>query len=296
MLRRQGRILNGEAFRRVLLDLETELRQRAPALAAALRPGLSEVRMAALLSRFPYPVPSLVETLYSWHDGADVVEGPYRGEIFPGGQMLPLDAGLAKGSQALEGDRRAHQSLWNPAWLPLFQDDQGRLHVISGGDNAGSILFIDFVELPDTVLEFSDLGAMAAALLRRWQAGAYQQGDHGDVVEDPRRVAALYREEDFAPVDIDRLLKDLADGSPGAYTQALVRMRTRLYPEAVSGLTRLLQGASHRGRLSAAELLGDIGDAVAVEALRRAAKHDPDPLVRAMAARSLKMLKPSTDR
>ena len=67
-------------------------------------------------------------------------------------------------------------------------------------------------------------------------------------------------------------------------------MRTRLYPEAVPGLIRLLKDGSNRGRLSAAELLGDIGDRAATDALRRSAELDPDPLIRGMAVRSLKML------
>jgi len=203
--------------------------------------------------------------------------------------MLPLDVGLSKWNQAIEGDKRARQSLWNPAWLPLFQDDRGALRVVPVSGNSGSILFADFVELPETVMEFSDLGDMAATLLKRWQAGAYRQGDHGDVLEDPRKVAALFREGDFAPVVIDTVLRDLADGSPEAQTQALVRMRTRLYPDAVAGLIRLLKGGSYQGRLYAAELLGDIGDRAAIGPLRNSAEHDPDPLIRGMAARSLKM-------
>ncbi|HVS04953.1 MAG TPA: HEAT repeat domain-containing protein [Candidatus Dormibacteraeota bacterium] len=137
---------------------------------------------------------------------------------------------------------------------------------------------------------------MAATLLKRWQAGAYWQGDRGDVLEDPRKVAALYREADFAPVDIDGLLRDLADGSPEAQTQALVRMRTRLYPDAVPGLIRLLKGGSYQGRLYAAELLGDIGDRAAIGPLRRTAELDPDLTIRGMAVRSLKMLESSAGR
>ena len=213
--------------------------------------------------------------------------------MFPGGQMLPLDVGLSKWNQAIEGDRRAGRSLWNPAWLPLFQDDRGALRVVSVRGNTGSVLFVDFVELPETVMEFSDLGDMAATLLKRWQAGAYWQGDRGDVLEDPGNVAALYREADFAPVDIDGLLRDLADGSPEAQTQALVRMRTRLYPDAVPGLIRLLKGESYQGRLYAAELLGDIGDPAAIGPLRQLAEQDPDPVISRTAAMSLKMLESS---
>jgi HEAT repeat protein len=224
-----------------------------------------------------------------------VVEGPYRTEIFPGGQMLPLDVGLAKRSQALEGDLRARQSLWSPAWLPLFQNDQGQLHVISTGGDQGPILLIDFVELPVTVVEFPDLGAMASALLQRWRTGAYQEGEQGAVLEEPRIMAALYRDADFGPVDIDQLLRDLADGSPDEYSQALLRMRTRLYGEAVPGLITLLQGPSRRGRISAAELLGDIGDSLATGALKRSAEDDTDPLIRAMAVRSLRIIESRTD-
>ncbi|HVS04948.1 MAG TPA: HEAT repeat domain-containing protein [Candidatus Dormibacteraeota bacterium] len=137
---------------------------------------------------------------------------------------------------------------------------------------------------------------MAAALLKGWKAGAYRRGDHGDVLEDPRKLATLYREGDFGPVDIDALLHDLADGLPEVQTQALVLVRTRLYPDAVPGLIRLLTDGSYQGRLYAAELLGDIGDRAAIGPLERMAELDPDLTMRGMAVRSLKMLEALPDR
>jgi len=120
---------------------------------------------------------------------------------------------------------------------------------------------------------------MLNVLVRCWSDGAYRQGPNGTVEEDRRAVAAINRVFDPRPVNIDRLIADLSGGDDHLYSQALARLRTRLYPEAVPGLIRMLDKES-TGRIAAVELLGAIGGPAAIDKLREVAEKDPDALVR----------------
>ena len=153
------------------------------------------------------------------------------------------------------------------------------------------MLSFDFVDLPQTVQEYADLEAMMGSILRRWSSGAYQEGELASVDKDGRALAAIYRTEDaYGTQDLVSLIRDLDEGSELAYGRAIFLMRTRLYPDAVPSLARLLLEGSRRGRVSAAELLGAIGDVAAIPALRRSAERDPDDGIRAYSHRSLRKL------
>jgi HEAT repeat protein len=75
-----------------------------------------------------------------------------------------------------------------------------------------------------------------------------------------------------------------------ARSKALYILRTRRYPGAVPNLIRLISRGNERGRIAAAELLGDLGDPTACEPLRRAAAQDSNGLVKDLARKSLQML------
>jgi HEAT repeat protein len=113
--------------------------------------------------------------------------------------------------------------------------------------------------------------------------------DAGDVGIDPRALAALRREEDGAEVDVAGLVRTLRDHNEAAWTDALWRLRTRLYPSAAPALIEMIEDpTAGRVRTYAAELLGVIGGPAAADALRRAAESDQDELVRGMSAAALR--------
>jgi len=87
-----------------------------------------------------------------------------------------------------------------------------------------------------------------------------------------------------------RQLRDLDGGPEESFVAAIGLLRTRLYPEAVPGLIRLLESGSLRGKRSAAELLGSIGDPAARSALEQAASREPDQIVRSLAENALTQL------
>ena len=275
------------SFQQALHRFEELLADRAPAIRAALRPGLTDQEIRRITREIPHQLPSLVMDLYRWHDGTEFVLGPYRAELFPEGQMFPLAEAVRLRADAIEGDRKSGDSLWQSSWLPVFTEGKEVFRVVTLGDDGGQVLYFDFVDLPDTITEFEGLDQLIESLIRRWAAGAYRQSSDGSVEEDPRIVAELYRAEDRQPVDINRLLRDLAEGSEDVHRRSLYLLRTRLYPAAVPGLIWLLSHGADRTRLNAAELLGELADPAAYEPLRRAAAQDADELVRALARKSV---------
>lgn len=276
-------------MKEALDTLEGELIRRAPGVQQALRPGLSDAMIEEMLRPFAHAVPNQLRLFYRWHDGAELVKG-WRAFLFPGARWLPLEEAVKTRDDALEGDRRTGRPVWDSRWLPIFTDGSDGYTVVVGGDRGGTLLNFFFVDLPDTWAEFNDLRSLVEALVRRWRAGAYWQGSTGAIEQDPRAVAALRRAADSKPPDIDQLVIALDEGSQAAYGQALLLLRLNLYPEAVPGLLRLLDAGTDQGRRSAAELLGLIGDPVAVGGLKAAASADRDEIVRMLARNALKDL------
>jgi hypothetical protein len=193
--------------------------------------------------------------------------------------MLPLREVMAKRAEGLEADRLHSPAAWKSSWLPLFVGYQWKYWVVDCAQLHGPVITFDWVDLPETSIAHESFSLMLNVLVRCWSDGAYRQGPNGTVVEDRRAVAAINREFDARPADIDQLMADLSGGDDHVYSQALARLRTRLYPEAVPGLIRMLDKES-TGRIAAVELLGAIGGTAAMDKLREVAEKDPEALVR----------------
>lgn len=272
---------------RVTLDLLDEiLLARAPDLHRVLRPGLNGHQIQDFLEPFRYDVPDVVRVLYSWHDGAELVDGPQRAELFPNAEMLPLSDAIRTWSEVVEAGRAGGRNLWDPHWLPLFAGYKWAFWVVDCGQLQGPVKVFDWVDLPETWTAYADLGDMSARVLQCWSDGAYRQGSNATVDEDRHKAAAINRAMDQPPADIDRLIADLATGTGSRYGNALALLRTRLYPDAVPGLIHLMNSKS-RGRIAAAELLGWIGGREALECLERVSELEPDDHIRDYARHAL---------
>jgi hypothetical protein len=273
-------------FHERLRLLDELLLQKAPSIRAALRPGLDDAKVHALLKGFPHAVPDEVPLLYAWHDGAAIVDEPDRAELFPNAQMLPLEEAIRKWRESLEAGKGSGRALWDPLWFPMFVGYKWLFWAIRSGPGGGSVVVFDWVDLPEVSTAYSDLRSMIERLVRGWSVGAYREGPNASVEQDDRKVAQVNRELDQEPADVDQLIADLGSGDDHLYNQALDRLRTRLYPEAVPGLIRMLDTASG-GRIAAVELLGAIDGPEAMACLRRAAEADPDDHIRQMARHTI---------
>ena len=266
--------------------LDEVLSTAAPDIFRALRPGLKRREIDDSFAELPFDVPGAVRTLYRWHDGADLVNGPERAELFPNAQMLPLADMIRARSEILEANEATGYGLWDPRWLPLFVGYKWSFWVIDCGEPNGAVKVFDWVDLPVTWTAYRDLDDLAVRVLRCWSEGAYKQGSHGAVDEDRHRSAAINRSLDDSSVDVDQLISDLTIGSGQQYSDALAQLRTRLYLEAVSGLIKLMESGS-RGRIAAAELLGWIGGDAALTCLEQIGETETDDHIRQHARHAL---------
>jgi hypothetical protein len=268
----------------LLRELEDELARSAAPVAAALRPALAGDRLDALLEGLPQPIPDDVRALYSWHDGAEKVYGAYRAEVYRGGMFLPLDEAVANRSGGM-----ANGYGWDERWLPVFMDEHFIFEAVVCGAGDGAVVTFAYLDLPSVHADYASLPDLVQSVIRRWRGGIYWLTDSGDVAIDPRALAVQRREEDGDEVDVAGLVRTLRDGTEAAWTDALWRLRTRLYPTAVPALIDMIQDpTAGRVRTYAAELLGVIGGTASTDALRRAADSDQDELVRGMAAAALR--------
>lgn len=266
--------------------LDTLLRQRAPSISSALRPPLGALELQNLLEPWGYRLPDEAAALYRWHDGCEFVDGTNRAQLFPGGEMLPLHEAIEKRNEASDADRLHSPQGWKSTWFPLFVGYQWRYWVVDNALPDSPVISFDWVDLPETWGAYESLKLMLNAIVSCWNKGAYREGPHASVEEDRRAVAEINRELDGDSPDVNGLVASLAGTGDHNFSQALARLRTRLYPEAVPALIRLLDTES-RGRIAAVELLGAIGGPQATAKLRHLADSDPEDLVRDFARHTL---------
>ncbi len=259
-----------------LRRLDDVLRQKAPGVSAALRPGIPESKVRRLLETFPHPVSDDVIALYSWHDGAEGVGGALdRAELFHNAQMLPLQEALRTRAEAMSADSAQGVTVWQSHWLPLFTGYKFAFWVAACDRPRPPLIVFDFVDLPDFWIAYENVASMVARVLRCWTKDAYREGAHATVDVDKRAVAQVNREMDTGPTDVEALVAGLASAGDRRYGDSIAWLRTRLYPEAVPALIRLLENES-RGRYAAIELLGSIGGSAALDKLYDVAQNDED--------------------
>jgi hypothetical protein len=281
------------ADRKALADtlehLDRELAARAPEIHRALHPGLDAGLVDDAMKAFSFDVPQAVKDLYTWHDGAEKVEGTERAEVFPNAQMLPLAEMSRLWAEILEANKANEKNPWDRRWLPLFVGYKWAFWVVDCGLAAGPVKVFDWVDLPVTWTAYQDLNDWSERVLRCWVERAYRQGAHASVEEDRVKAAEVNRSMD-GRADVEQLIADLKSGSGPRYSDALAKLRTRLYPEAVPGLIRLMK-SKERGRVAAAELLAWIGGAEALECLRLVSESEPDERIRRRAQHELQEAK-----
>jgi hypothetical protein len=266
--------------------LEDVLRERAPDILNSLRQGLPEGEVRRLLERFEYDVPDELIAMYAWHDGSEFVNDQDRAELFPGAQMLPLADALEKMIEGRKADQAHDPPGWQPGWLPIFVGYQWKYWAADCARPGVPVVTFDWLDLPETWLAHRTFDLMLETITRCWRIGAYRVGRNATVIENRKAVAAINRELDTEPVDIDRLVADLGSTDNPTHSHAIGMLRTRLYPEAVPALIAMLDTDSP-GRIAAVELLGEIGDSAALAKLRSVADDYPDKLLRDYARHTL---------
>jgi len=165
----------------VLLDrLERWLREHAPAVADALRPGLSDDEIDALETQGRLTLTDELRALYRWHDGCD----PRRVEDFiPSHRFVPLgeavreQAAVREQVRSLTATQRIALAVFaghRTGWLHVFSDGAGDGYFYDPGrrGSPGSFFF-NFNE-DHSYLFFATLADFVAAVIECFEAGAFR--------------------------------------------------------------------------------------------------------------------------
>ena len=187
----------------LLARLDEVLRDRAPAVAAALRPGLSDPQIDELERRHRCPLREDLRALYNWHDGT--AREDYMKSLIPGHRFVPL----AEAMELRDAMAREVQSLpptqrlihWIVAghrlgWVHVLDDGCGDGYFFDPArrDADGSFFFF-FAE--DRLYHyFRTVGDFVAGVIECYQSGAYRPaggaGADGEVDEDFEKAADLW--------------------------------------------------------------------------------------------------------
>lgn len=115
----------------LLQRLESVLRQRAPAVAASLQPGLTVEQVSKIESQYGFRLTDELRSLYQWHNGMTAT-GPR--DFIPAHRFLPLEeaagqrAALHEQLRSATAVQRAFNSIvigHRTDWLTVFDDGAG---------------------------------------------------------------------------------------------------------------------------------------------------------------------------
>ena len=123
--------LKADELRHSLERLDEAIKSRAPEIYRALRPGLDKRQIRDAFRVLSFDVPDIVGAFYAWHDGADLVSGPDRAELFPNAQMLPLVEMMRTRTEVFEAHKDTGENPWDLRWLPMFSHRGSRRSMTS---------------------------------------------------------------------------------------------------------------------------------------------------------------------
>lgn len=169
----------------LLARLDAWLREHAPAVADALRPGLSEDQIAALEAEGRLQLSDDLRALYRWHDGSDHQPG---GELIPGHRFVPLADAVRERAVIREQGRsmplvmRLFDTVFTAhryAWLHVLSDGcgDGYFYDPRRRRSPGSFFF-NFNE-DHWYHFFPTLADFVAAVVECFETGAFRPVDRG---------------------------------------------------------------------------------------------------------------------
>ena len=116
-----------ESMESLLERFEKVLEEKAPKVAAALQPGLSEEEVSQLEEQYDVRLTDDLRLLYQWHNGTPWLLGP---TITPLHEFYPLEEALqqrADLARDVESDGGMMKEMLAPTltWMPIFLDGAG---------------------------------------------------------------------------------------------------------------------------------------------------------------------------
>jgi cell wall assembly regulator SMI1 len=181
----------------VLARFERLLADKAPAILAALQPGLTDEQINAIEAQHGLKLPPDLRALYRWRDGTR----PAGPDAFPGHRFVPLGEAVAErvGLQrqvqnATPAQRAAFKTFAGPrdTWLGIATDAAGDGYFLDPGraENQGSFFF--FFAEDGYYVFYPAFRSYLTALCDGHASGALRFGPRGAEIADYAKAETLW--------------------------------------------------------------------------------------------------------
>jgi cell wall assembly regulator SMI1 len=183
----------------LLAKYEQIIKERSPALLAALQPGLTDAEIDALESKDGFKLPADLRALYRWHNGA--APSATTADVFPDHRFIPLDQAIANRDslrKQVKSGTSAEQRVYatfaghRDPWLGLIVDPAGDGYFFDPArtEPQGSFFFC-FAEDGSYVF-FPAFRNYLAAVIQGIQSGTFTFGTLGAETKDFEKAQALF--------------------------------------------------------------------------------------------------------
>ena len=179
----------------LLNRFEAVLQEKAPSVAEALRPGLSEGEIATLETEYNVQLPEDMRLLYQWHNGIPWNSGP---SITPLHEFYPLEHALKQRAELASQMKAAGDSMTRMmeptlSWIPIFQDAAGDGYYFDPERAADEgAIFDNFRETADYMF-FPSIKNVIAGFVECYDKEHYFIGTDGRVDGDFEAAGKVWR-------------------------------------------------------------------------------------------------------
>ncbi|MCC3405652.1 MAG: HEAT repeat domain-containing protein [Microcoleus sp. PH2017_10_PVI_O_A] len=288
-----------QALHRILKWLE----EHKPEAISLLQPGLSNREIEELVKDLPIHFPQEVYDLYKWKNGSE--DSPAQENvayIFNGFSFYPLEDAIKIYRHKLIERNWSTRNINTPGWIEIFfcyiGKEVGGYVVIDGSQETRQVIFTYNKDGDEVTARYTSLTSMITTIAECYETGAYSISKHedftGTVIKDYQKAHQIWCKHNSEIVD--SLLEKLQElSSYQSFLDIAADIRKLKDPRTVKLLIRALQ----RPVLTyddlwiqelAAKMLGELGDAGAVEPLISALQND-SWMTQYWAARSLGQVK-----
>ena len=195
----------------LLATLDAVLRDKAPAVAAALQPGLNDGEIDALEAKGGFKLTDELRALYRWHNGMTAtLPGGWPAEFTPIHRFMPLDETVAERQaylqqlKTLPAPQRALESAvagHRHDWLMVFGDPAGDGYLYDPGRRQQPGHFFYCFAEDNSYEYFPSLRNFLAGVIECYEAGVYRPAAGGKGLdqdfEKAEKVWAKYRATNY---------------------------------------------------------------------------------------------------
>jgi HEAT repeat protein len=167
--------------------IETWFVKNQPKFALGLQPGLKREEIDEIVTQFPFPLPEELYELYEWHNGCKsfgyVI--PHYDNFFSLQQVL-----------ACYQDYLSWDSEWNPHWLSILDGNGDYRYAVVVGEETAPVWYID-PECGIEEICWNSLTDLMLAAAECYETNAYYISNEGYLEEDKQKVAEIQRKYNY---------------------------------------------------------------------------------------------------